>query len=54
MKLFSQIVRTAINVTVLPVAVARDAVFVLADAADHQMAPRTREQLRKIKDEASE
>jgi hypothetical protein len=50
MKLFGQIVRTVVNVAVLPVTAAVDAVALIADAADGEVAPRTREQLKKIKD----
>lgn len=50
MKLFGQIVRTAVNVVTLPVAVAKDVMTV----AIGERAGYTAEQLQKIKDEAEE
>lgn len=54
MKLFGQLVRTIVNVAVLPVTLVHDVVAVMADAADGKIAPRTREQLQNLKDEACE
>lgn len=52
MKLFGQIVRTVVNVVVLPVAVVKDVVTLGGVATDH--GSYTAEQLRKLKDEAAE
>ena len=54
MKLFGQIIRTAVNVAVLPVTVVKDVITVIADAADGEIAPATKAQLEKIKEDASE
>lgn len=53
MKLFSQIVRTAVNVATLPVAVAKD-VCTLGGVATDQGKPYIVQKLEHIKDEASE
>jgi hypothetical protein len=54
MKLFGQLINTAVNVAKLPVVAAVDAVAVFADASDGQVAPRTRALLEEIKREAQE
>ncbi len=51
--LFGKLVRTVVNVTLLPVAVARDAVS-LAGAIDNDGRPHTADALQRIKDEASD
>lgn len=53
MKLFGQIIRTAVNVATLPVAVARD-VVTLAGAIDNDGKPHTLQHIEKIKDESDE
>lgn len=53
MKLFGQLIRTVVNVAVLPVAVVKD-VFTLGGVTTENGKPYTVEQLQKIKDEASE
>lgn len=53
MSLFAQIVRTAVNVATLPVAIIRDAIS-LAGATDNNGRPHTADQLDKIKREASD
>lgn len=53
MKLFGQLVRTAVNVVTLPVAVVRDAVT-LGGAIDNDGKPHTLEHLEKLKREAEE
>lgn len=52
MKLFGQIVRTAVNLTLLPVAVVQD-VFTLGGVATEH-GSYTVEQLRRLKEEAEE
>lgn len=52
MKIFGQLVRTAINTVLLPVAVVKD-VVTLGNAASED-APFTVQQIEKIKDEAEE
>jgi hypothetical protein len=52
MKLFGQLVRTVVNVAILPVAVVKDIVTLGGVASDH--GSYTVEQLKKIKDEAEE
>jgi hypothetical protein len=53
MSLFGALVRTTINVVTLPVAVAKDAICVLADAADGKdPGTRTAKKIQQIKDEA--
>lgn len=54
MKIFGQIVRTAVNVATLPVSVARDTVMLMADASDGKVAPATRANLERLKREAGE
>lgn len=57
MKLFGQIVRTIVNVALLPVDVAKDIVTAPLDvilATDQEVGERTRERIQKLKDEASE
>lgn len=53
MKLFGQMVRTAVNVATLPVAVAKDVVTLGGVASDNGL-PYTVEKLKQIKDEAAE
>lgn len=53
MKLFGQVVRTVVNLVVLPVAVAKD-VLTLGGAATGNPSTYTAEQIQKLKDEASE
>jgi len=50
MKLFAQLVRTAVNVALLPVAVAKDALTL----AIGERPDATAEQIEKLKDEADE
>ncbi len=55
MKIFGQIIRTAVNVTTLPVDVVKDALMSLSDAAEGEdIGHRTIEKLQQIKDEADE
>lgn len=53
MKLFGQIIRTAVNTALLPVAVVKDVVTLGGVSTDNDE-PYTIEQLRKIKEEAEE
>ena len=53
MKLFAQLVRTAVNVVGLPVAVVKD-VFTLGGVATENPTTYTVEQLQRLKDEAKE
>lgn len=57
MKFFGQLVRTAVNIAVLPVAVVVDVVKapiqVMTDDS-HRVGEKTKDQLEKIKDEAGE
>lgn len=53
MKLFGQLVRTAVNIALLPVAVVKD-VVTLGGVASEQQKPYTAQQIEKIKEEASE
>lgn len=53
MKFFGQLVRTAVNVVVLPVAVVKD-VYTLGGIATDHGEPYTQTALRKIKEEAQE
>ena len=53
MKLFGQLIRTAVNVVTLPVAVARD-VFTLGGVATEQDTPYTVQALHRLKDDANE
>ena len=53
MKLFGQIIRTAVNVATLPVAVAKD-VFTLGGVATDNGQPYTVEKLKQNKREANE
>ncbi len=53
MKLFGQIVRTAVNIAVLPAVVAKDA-LTLGIRADGKEKTRTSEHIERIKREASE
>lgn len=53
MKLFGQVVRTAVNVVTLPLAVVKD-VLTLGGEVTGNGQPYTVEKLRQIKDEASE
>lgn len=57
MKIFGQLIRTAVNVAVLPVVVAVDVVkapFQVMTGDADEVGEKTKEQLEKIKDEASE
>lgn len=55
MGLFGAIVKTAVNVSLLPVKVVQDAVMLPADASDGDLpGKRTREQIETIKREADE
>lgn len=53
MNLFGQLVRTVVNTVTLPVAVAKDA-LTLGGVCTDEPEPYTVQQLKKIKDEASE
>lgn len=53
MKLFGQLVRTAVNVVTLPVAVVKDVVTLGGEMNDHGQ-PYTVEALKRLKDEAAE
>lgn len=53
MKLFGQLVRTVVNMALLPVAVAKD-VFTLGGVATDEEKPYTVQQLEKLKQEAAE
>ena len=53
MKLFGQIIRTVVNVAMLPCAVAKDVIF-LGGLSTDQEKPYTVQQLEKIKREAEE
>lgn len=53
MKLFGQVVRTLVNVAVLPVAVVKD-VYTLGGVATDHGGTYTGEALHKVKDEATE
>ena len=52
MKIFGQIIRTAVNIVALPVAVVKDVVTLGGVATDHESY--IKEKLQQIKDEASE
>ena len=52
MKFFGKLIRTVVNVAVLPVAIAKDVVTLGGVALDQR--PATVQQLEKIKEEASE
>jgi hypothetical protein len=57
MKLFGQLIRTAVNLAALPVEIAADAVTLLPDATgetSQDVGERTRERLEKLKAEAGE
>ena len=54
MKLFGQIVRTIVNVAVLPVAVVKDVATLGGVCTKGDLKPYTVEQLKKLKDEAGE
>jgi hypothetical protein len=54
MKLFGQIVRTVVNVALLPVAVLKDVATLGGVCTKGDFEPYTAEQLKKIKDEAGE
>lgn len=54
MKLFGQLVRTVVNVVTLPVDVVKDVVMAPVDAAESDLAHRTKEKIEKIKEEAQE
>lgn len=51
MKIFAQLVRTAVNVALLPVAVVKD-VVTLGNLGEHQT--HTQEAIERLKDEAEE
>ena len=52
MSLFGALVRTAVNVVTLPVAIVQDVVLVGGDLADNAIGRRTKEKLIQIKAEA--
>lgn len=54
MKLFGQVVRTVVNVVLLPVAIVKDVGTLGGVATKGRLEPYTVEQLKRIKDEASE
>jgi len=54
MKLFGQIVRTVVNTALLPIAVAKDVLTLGGVCTKGDLQPYTVEQLKKLKDEASE
>jgi hypothetical protein len=54
MKLFGQLIRTAVNVAMLPVAVVKDVVTLGGVCTKGDIEPYTAEQLKRIKDEAKE
>lgn len=54
MSLFGRVVRTAVNVVTLPVAVAKDTVMAMADAGWEGVGHRTAKKLQQIKDEADD
>ena len=53
MSLFGQVIRTAVNVVTLPVAVVRDVVS-LGGAIDNDGTPHTKDHLEKLKREAED
>ena len=53
MKLFGQVIRTVVNVAVLPVAIVKD-VVTLGGVINDRRQPYTADQIQRIKDEASE
>lgn len=53
MKLFGQIIRTAVNTALLPVAVVKD-VLTLGGISTEQREPYTTQQIKTLKDEARE
>jgi hypothetical protein len=52
--LFGKLVRTTVNVAILPVAIARDAVCVVADAGEGKFGPATKGALAQLKREAED
>lgn len=57
MKLFGQLVRTAVNVALLPVDIAKDVAMASFDvmlATDKHVGERTADRLEKLKDEAGD
>jgi hypothetical protein len=57
MKLFGQVVRTAVNVALLPVAIAKDIAMSPLDVVlvtDKRVGERTADQIERLKEEASE
>jgi hypothetical protein len=54
MGLFGKIVKTAVNVAVLPVAVAKDVLTLGGTSTKGEFRPYTTEQLEKIKEEADD
>lgn len=57
MRLFAQIVRTAVNVVTLPVVIVKDVVMAPLDvtlSTDKRVGERTADHLQRLKDEASE
>jgi hypothetical protein len=53
MSLFGAIIRTAVNVTTLPINVIKDTVMSVADLSDNELpGSRTIENIKRIKDEA--
>lgn len=53
MKIFGQLIRTAVNIVTVPVALAKD-VFTLGGVATDQPSPYIVQKLQQLKDEASE
>ena len=57
MKLFGQIIRTAVNAALVPVAIVTDVAMAPLDAVlatDRHVGERTADQIQKLKDEADE
>lgn len=54
MGLFGQIVKTAVNLTVLPVEMALDAASALPEAGEKPVGHRTRDRLQAIKDDVED
>ena len=57
MKLFGQIIRTAVNAALVPVAIVTDVAMAPLDAVlatDRRLGERTADQIQKLKDEADE
>lgn len=55
MKLFGQLIRTAVNIAALPVEIVKDVVMAPVDAGDGQrIGNRTADRIEKLKDEAGD